>query len=180
MVLGNVTAKYLKILSKKTITFVREPRAPTSSDKVPDNGYSTIWINTATDDVYMFTTAANNSANWTLLGTFAANTVTGTSQTLANQNSYISANAALTTFTLPATAAVGDTFLIIGKGAGFWTIAQNAGQSIHYNASTTTVGVGGSITSTQAYNTMTIQCTVANTEFTVISASGAAAAYTIV
>jgi hypothetical protein len=113
-------------------------------------------------------------------GGLAINSVAGTTQAIVAGNSYISNNAGLTTFTLPAVAVVGATFQIIGSGAAFWTIAQNAGQEIKYNAVVSTVGVTGSLTSTQAANTIEIMCTVANTTWTVLNASGAQSAYTVV
>jgi hypothetical protein len=113
-------------------------------------------------------------------GGLTPNSVAGTTQQLAIGNSYISNNVALTTFTLPTTAAVGDEIEIIGSGAGFWRLAQNASQLVKFNAAVTTTGVGGSITSTQAANTINIKCTVANTTWTVTNTSGAQGAYTVV
>jgi hypothetical protein len=99
---------------------------------------------------------------------------------MATNNTYISANAGLSTFTLPLVSNVGDILTLVGEGAGFWTIHQNALQSIKFNAATTTTGTGGSITSTQAGNTINLVCTIANLTWTVAFASGAQAAYTIV
>lgn len=103
---------------------------------------------------------------------FTWNTVAGTTQTIAVQNGYINGNAAATTFTLPATAAVGDTFQIAGYGAGGWVIAQNANQKIYLGSSTTTVGVGGSLASTNAHDTIEIMCIVANLEFQALDVIG--------
>jgi|SRR5690348_444365 len=111
-------------------------------------------------------TIANTSAGFTW------NTVAGTSQTIAAQNGYINANAGLTTYLLPAVAAVGDTFQLAGRGAGGWILTQNAGQVIHFNSSDTTVGVGGSLASTNRYNTIEVMCIVANTDWTVLDSSG--------
>ncbi len=55
------------------------------------------------------------------------------------------------TMTLPATANLGDMIAIsnpISYATNGWVIAQNAGQSIDYEDQTTTVGVGGSLSST--------------------------------
>jgi hypothetical protein len=112
-------------------------------------------------------------------GGYQVSSVAGTSQQIAAGFAYISNNAGLTTFTLPAVAPVGAAFRIIGSGAAFWTIAQNAGQLIKFNAVVTTTGVTGSITSTQAANSIEIMCTVANTTWTVINESGAQSAYTV-
>src|SRR5712675_2337532 len=57
--------------------------------------------------------------------------ITGTSQTMAINNSYIANNAGLVTLTIPATLAIGDTFSVVGKGAGGWLVQANAGQTIY-------------------------------------------------
>lgn len=79
--------------------------------------------------------------------------VTGTTQTVATGNGYLSNNAGTITFTLPASSTIGDYFRIAGV-QGLWTIAQNAGQQILYGNMSTTVGVTGSITSTNAGDCM--------------------------
>ena len=98
--------------------------------------------------------------------------VPGTSQAMAVDEGYIPTNVALTTFTLPAVATVGDYVEICGEGAGNWTIAQNAGQSIQFGALTTTVGVGGSLASTNRYDTVRLICRIANTTWSVLSNVG--------
>lgn len=100
-------------------------------------------------------------------GGFSWTEVTGTSQAIAVNNGYIANNAALITFTLPVTAAIGDTFQIVGKGAGGWTIAQNASQLIHIGNLVSTTGVGGTMSSTNRYDCVEIVCITANTEFTI-------------
>lgn len=101
------------------------------------------------------------------------NNVTGTSQAAAVNKGYIANNAALVTVTLPATAAVGDVIRVQGAGAGGWLIAQNASQTIIGNASTaSTVGVGGSVASTDRYDSIELVCIVANTTFAVVNFKG--------
>jgi hypothetical protein len=99
--------------------------------------------------------------------------VTGTSQSAAVNNGYITNNASLVTVTLPATAAVGDVIAIAGKGAGGWKIAQNAGQYIVRDTITTTTGTSGQLISSHAKSCVYLICTVANTEFEVINSQGA-------
>lgn len=112
------------------------------------------------------TTGSGNTITVTVnTAGFTWNTVAGTSQALVKENGYINANVALTTFTLPATAAVGDSFQIAGYGAGGWKVAQNAGQKIYLGNATTTVGVGGSLASTNAHDCIELMCVIANTEF---------------
>lgn len=116
-------------------------------------------------------TITNGSGSITIsaagLGGFSWNVVTGSSQSMISNNGYIANNAGLVTLTLPATSAVGDEIDIIGKGAGGWLIAQRAGQSIVFGTSTTTVGVGGSLSSTQSSDSFYMICTVANVEWRV-------------
>jgi hypothetical protein len=99
--------------------------------------------------------------------------VTGASYSIPINSGAIANRATLVTITLPTVAKVGDTFEVVGKGAGGWLIAQNANQTIHINAAqSTTVGVGGSLASTDIYDYIKLVCTVANLEFTRTSVSG--------
>lgn len=93
--------------------------------------------------------------------------VTGTSATMTSNKGYIANNAGLVTLTLPATSVIGDELLIVGTGAGGWTIAQAAGQSINASLGSTTVGVGGSLSSTNRYDSVNLVCTAANTTWSV-------------
>lgn len=95
--------------------------------------------------------------------------VTGTTQIMAANNGYITNNPALVTLTLPATAALGTTLSIAGKGAGGWKIAQNAGQQIFFGSSSTTSGATGYLQSTQQYDSIELLCITANTQWTVIT-----------
>jgi hypothetical protein len=95
--------------------------------------------------------------------------VTGTSQTMAANNGYITNNPALVTLTLPTTAALGTTLSIAGKGAGGWKIAQNAGQEIFFGSSATTIGVTGYLQSTQQFDSIELLCITADTQWTVIT-----------
>lgn len=103
--------------------------------------------------------------------------VAGTTQTIAINTQYAADNAGTVTFTLPATATQGDEFWVVGgnsNAASRWTIAQNANQSIRIGSSTTTVGVGGSITSTSASDGIRCLCTVtgASTVWKAITSMG--------
>lgn len=98
--------------------------------------------------------------------------VSGTSQSISVNTRYIANNAGLTTFTLPATAAVGDIFQIVGATTGLFVIAQNASQSVRLNSSLTTVGVTGQTASTTIGNVLQVICTVADTEFIVMYPNG--------
>lgn len=103
------------------------------------------------------TPSANTIQISTSGGGFTWTDVTGTTQTLAVANGYASDNAGTVTFTLPATAAFGDCIKIVGK-QGQWTIAQNAGQQIRFGNAQTTAGVGGSLSSTDTGDCITLRC----------------------
>lgn len=100
------------------------------------------------------------------------NEVTGTSQSAAVNNGYILNNSSLVTLTLPSTAAQGSIIEVAGKGSGGWKIAQNASQTIHFGNTNTTTGTGGSLASTNQYDSLTILCITANTDFIVLSSVG--------
>lgn len=82
------------------------------------------------------------------------------------------AGASLITFTLPATSAIGDFVEINGKAAGLYTIAQAAGQQIRFGNLASTVGVGGSVSSTLQYDCIRLRCITANTTWVVVSSVG--------
>lgn len=95
-------------------------------------------------------------------GGFSWTDTTGSTQTIAVNHAYVSDDgASLVTFTLPATAALGDRFMIQGKGSGGWTIAQNASQAIHLGSSVTTTGATGSLASTNAFDAISCVCITA-------------------
>lgn len=106
------------------------------------------------------------------------NEVTGTSASMAVNNGYIASNGSLVTLTLPSTASVGDVLYIVGKGAGGWLIAQGAGQTIHIGSSASTGGAGGSVASSNQFDSVQLVCTVANTTWTTLG--GGQGALTIV
>jgi hypothetical protein len=92
---------------------------------------------------------------------------------MAVLNGYIANKAGTATaFTLPATAAVGELLRICGKGATGWTLAQNAGQTIHFGSVDTTTGAGGSLASSDPSDSIELICTTANTDFTILSSIG--------
>ncbi len=105
-------------------------------------------------------------------GGFAWVEVLGVAQAMAVDTGYIANNAGLVTLTLPATAAIGATVHIIGKGAGGWRIAQNAGQTIHYGNQSTTTGAGGRLDSTHQRDTIEMVCTTTNSDWTVMDGVG--------
>lgn len=93
--------------------------------------------------------------------------ITGVSQQGAADNGYVTNNAGLVTITLPTTAAFGTAFIIIGKGAGGWLIDQKSGQNVQVGSISSTVGVGGSVASTNRFDSIYLLCTTANNTWTV-------------
>ena len=98
-------------------------------------------------------------------------TVVTSNTNLVKGNGYFANSASLITFTLPTTAAVGDTFDVAGMNTGLYTIAQNAGQTVAFGNLTTTAGTGGSIASSARGDSLKIVCNVANAGFQVVSGS---------
>jgi hypothetical protein len=115
------------------------------------NAYSQLGIGSAGQIL----TVNSGFPTWTTTpGATAWVDVVGTSQALAVNTGYIADNAGLVTFTLPATAAQFSIIEIVGNGAGGWIIAQNANQRIIVGSSASTIGVGGSVASTNANDTI--------------------------
>lgn len=105
-------------------------------------------------------------------GGFTWTDVVGVAQAMAINNGYVANNAALVTMTLPAVAAFGSVVQVAGLGAGGWRVAQNAGQTIHFEGLDSTLGVAGSVSSTNRYDSVELLCVVANTDWTVIDVVG--------
>lgn len=98
---------------------------------------------------------------------------TATSVTMAVNTGYTaSAGASLIIFTLPSVCPLGAWFEINGKDSGLFTIAQQAGQTIHSGSTSTTTGVSGSVSSTLRYTSIKLRCIIANTDFEVVSMNG--------
>lgn len=98
---------------------------------------------------------------------------TSSSATLAASTGYVTDNgASLVTYTLPATAALGDTYEVLGFSSGGWKIAQNASQLIHFGNVVTTTGTGGSLASSNSFDAITITCVVTNTTWCVSDSIG--------
>lgn len=107
-------------------------------------------------------------------GGFYNVTATGNT-TLVNNRRYItkhSTPANKITYTLPATAAIGDTISVVGYTAGGWRIAQNAGQQIFFGSNSTTIGAGGYLEFTNAKDAIALTCVTASTEWSVIYSVG--------
>jgi hypothetical protein len=117
----------------------------------------------------------NGAGSITITGSGSSGWVdqTTTPVTMSVSTGYTSdAGASLVTFTLPTTSAIGDFVEINGKGSGLYTIAQAAGQQIHFGNLASTLGAGGSVASTLQYDCIRLRCITANTIWVVVSSVG--------
>lgn len=99
---------------------------------------------------------------------FATVNQTGASVTMAVNTQYINTSAAnaQVTYTLPATAAQGSLFRIVGvaSNTGGWVLAVASGQSVYVGNQASTVTTG-TWTSADKTDGISLVCTVANTTF---------------
>lgn len=161
------------IASSDTVTggslILLEGAAPSAT-----GGYGKVYVKSADSKLYF---KDDSGAEYDLTAASSSSRmvwseVTGTTQAAAVNNGYITNNAARVVVTLPDTAAVGDLIRIVGKGAGGWRLGQNASESIILNSTTSTVGVGGYIESTNAGDCVEVVCITANTTWRVINSMG--------
>lgn len=118
-------------------------------------------------------TVSGGLPSWTTVDGVGSWEVISASQSLVNNTGYIcvSPGGALV-LTLPLTSPVGSEIEVTLDGATSFRIAQNAGQSIRLADATTTVGAGGSITTTQQGDSIRMVCSVANTKWNILSWCG--------
>ena len=104
---------------------------------------------------------------------FAWNVVTSALNpvTLIAGNAYICKGTNPVQFILPASAAVGDCFKIVGY-SNLWSIAQNAMQSITIGTVTSTAGIFGGLTATTVSDGIELVCVTTNLEFYEIEIQG--------
>lgn len=102
---------------------------------------------------------------WANAAPLAWNDVVTATVGLLSNNGYVTDNATLVTYTIPASPSFGDVIKVVGGtiGVGGWTIAQNALQQIVYGTSSTTVGTGGSLSSSKQFDCVELLCIVAGT-----------------
>jgi hypothetical protein len=126
-----------------------------------------LWVCTTsgTASTAVWTECINPQSNW-------IDAITSPINLIANRNYVVDNGAALITFTLPATAAFGTIIEISGKSSGGWLIAQNVLQSINFGNITTTVGTGGSLSSSNQHDYVKLLCITANMAWNVIGSIG--------
>jgi len=120
----------------------------------------------ATSGFVWTSTGVNTTPTWQASsGGFIWSDVTGSTQTIVAGNGYLADRGGGVAFTLPASATIGDAFRIVGV-QGSWTLAQAAGQQIKFGSTATTVGITGSLASTNAGDC--IECVATNTSASTI------------
>lgn len=96
-----------------------------------------------------------------------------TTDTDATDNSGYFANAvtgpAGLTVTLPLLSDVGDSFIVYSMSSAGFEIGQNASQFIQVGENPTTVGTSGNIISTKTGDSITLVCSVANTQWEAVN-----------
>lgn len=100
-------------------------------------------------------------------------TAIGASQSLVAENGYFCTTGAALSLALPAVSAVGDTIEVVLDGSTSWTITQpNAATRIRIGNTQTTLGVGGSLASSDQGDSIELVCETANARWVVISMVG--------
>jgi hypothetical protein len=135
-------------------------------------GAAATWNTITAGSNISVTNAANGITIAATTGAVTAwSTVTANTALVAG-HAYVNNKAASAcTFTLPATALVGDTFQIVGYAANGWTIVENAAQQIAWNDLLTTATTG-SLSSANRYDNIIFTCIVANTLFSATAWTG--------
>ncbi len=94
---------------------------------------------------------------------------TATTVTMTVNSAYVNTStaSAQVTYTIPAVAAVGDIFRIVGKSAGGWVLQANTGQTVQVGE--VACSTAGTWTNGGVFDSIELVCITANTVFSVIS-----------
>jgi hypothetical protein len=118
---------------------------------------------TAGTNITITNTAGGIEISASGAGGFSWNSVTTTPQPMLSNNGYICLSSSQIILPLPTTSKVGDELEILSAETGGFLISQGAGQSILAGVDTSTVGTGGSISTTDKAASVYLVCVVANT-----------------
>ena len=143
-----------------TLNYTQTDAAPSASGQVLVSTGASAPYGTAWQD------QSGGGLSWT-------DVTSGTQAMTANNGYTVDNGASLVTFTLPVTAAYGTILQVVGISSGGWSIAQNAGQNITLGSVSTTVGTGGSLSSTIPSDQVQLLCVVADTTFAALIPSAA-------
>ena len=122
-----------------------------------------IKVGTLTAGAGISVTNASGSITIASTGSGIAWTVEVGNTPMVVNHGYGSNKAGAIAFTLPATSAIGSIISIQGM-QGSWNVVQAAGQQIYIGSATpSTLGAGGSIASTNAFDAIELVCLVADT-----------------
>ena len=179
---GSITGSTVTISGSGPISTSGTSATMTITTTAANTANADIGSATASSNAFTFTGGAGISTSATCSvititssgasGFLWVNTTTSTQAMIATHG-YVSNNgASLVTFTLPSTGTIGDQVGVLGNGSGGWTIAQNSGQTIHFNAVSSTTGVTGGVSSTGQYDSLTLICTVTNTDWVAFQPTG--------
>lgn len=126
--------------------------------------------------IYFNTVAANVASppgnGWISCQPQVPVTVTASPGSSAVNTIVIANGGSLMTIPLPATANNGDTFQVSGAGAGGWLISQAAGQQILGPGLATTIGVTGTLASSNRYDDVTLKYYAALSNWKVVAVVG--------
>lgn len=127
-------------------------------------------------NVYYNTTASNTASppgnGWVPWQPNIPVTITASPGSSLVNTIVVANGGGLMTIPLPATANNGDTFQVSGVGAGGWLLSQATGQQVFFGNTSTTLGVGGSLASSNRYDDITLKYYTALGNWKVVSSIG--------
>lgn len=114
------------------------------------------------------TVSGNSLTNTLTIGStfpFLTWSVITANQMAISQEGYFTNGGSRVQVTLPITSSVGDTFVVCAKNANGWRVIQGAGQSVRLGNQVSTTGATGYVESTMIGDSLTLVCSIADTEW---------------
>lgn len=127
----------------------------------------------STSGYVLTSTGASSLPTWQApSGGYAYSTITA-DQSAAVGSAYVNNKAgSRCVVTIPSTASVGQSIMVMGYSSQGWKLAQNASQTIRWSGNSSTTGTGGYLQSNSQYDMIEITCIVTNTDWEVTKAQG--------